>query len=81
MDADTVILASTEWLAMALYQATGIPAIALPRGPTQLPVDVLPLLERFKRIYLWLEDAEQGADVGAVADKFARHPQVASTKK
>jgi len=37
-------------------QATGLPAVSLPNGARSLPVQVLPLLERFRRIYLWMDD-------------------------
>uniref|UniRef100_A0A8B9P751 Twinkle mtDNA helicase n=1 Tax=Apteryx owenii TaxID=8824 RepID=A0A8B9P751_APTOW len=49
-----VVLTGRELDAMALYQATGVPSLSLPRGPTCLPPALLPYLEQFKRITLWL---------------------------
>lgn len=44
-----------EFDAMAVYQATGIPAVSLPNGAQSLPVQILPMLERFETIYLWMD--------------------------
>lgn len=52
----TVILTNNELDAMAAYQSTGIPALSLPKGNTQLPIEVLPLLERFEKVYVWLDE-------------------------
>lgn len=35
-------------------------AISLPNGASSLPPQVLPLLERFERIYLWMDDDVPG---------------------
>ena len=43
---------------MAVYQATGRAAVSLPNGAASLPPAVLPLLERFKRIFLWCDGDE-----------------------
>lgn len=64
-DAEEVILTEGEFDAMAAYQATGKPAVSLPNGARSLPVDLLPALERFKKIYLWMDDdvpGQEGAD-------------------
>ncbi|GLD98782.1 hypothetical protein PINS_up007500 [Pythium insidiosum] len=53
---------------MAVHQATGLPAVSLPNGCQSLPPAVLPLLERFKKIYLWLDNDAAGQ---ASVDKFA----------
>lgn len=45
---------------MAVHQATGVPAVSLPNGCRSLPVEVLPLLERFEKIYLWMDDDGPG---------------------
>ena len=42
--------------AMSVYEATGIAAVSLPNGARSLPVELLPMLERFKKIYLWMDD-------------------------
>ncbi|XP_014788375.1 twinkle mtDNA helicase isoform X2 [Octopus bimaculoides] len=49
-----VILTSSEMEAMAVYQITQIPSLALPKRGMVLPVEILPLLERFKKVILWL---------------------------
>ncbi|KAI8967757.1 P-loop containing nucleoside triphosphate hydrolase protein [Mycotypha africana] len=66
---DTVVLARTELDAMAAYQTTGIPAVSLPTSNYQLQESILPLLDRFKRIYLWLDDDVDGQ---IAAERFAR---------
>lgn len=52
---------------MAVYQATGKAAVSLPNGASSLPLEVLPLLERFNKIYLWMD--HDGAGQAGV-DKF-----------
>jgi hypothetical protein len=37
-----------------------LPAISLPNGCNSLPADLIPLLERFTRIYLWLDNDKSG---------------------
>lgn len=49
-----VVLTGRELDALAVAQATGLPSLALPRGPACLPPALLPYLEQFKRITLWL---------------------------
>jgi twinkle protein len=61
-DADEVVITEGEFDAMAVYQATGRPAVSLPNGATSLPVSLLPALERFKKIYLWMDDDVPGRD-------------------
>ncbi|KAJ2594709.1 hypothetical protein GGF39_004106 [Coemansia sp. RSA 1721] len=61
-DSYEVIVTSRELDAVAAYQATGIPAVSLPRGAYQLPLDAMRALERFERIYVWLDDDQQGAE-------------------
>ncbi|KAM5141014.1 twinkle mtDNA helicase [Mantella aurantiaca] len=51
-----VVITSREVDCLALHQATGITAISLPRGISSLPPVLLPYLEQFKRIVLWLGD-------------------------
>jgi len=51
-----VILTSCEFDAMAVFQETGKAAIALPRGFSTLPQEVLPSLEKFDNILLWFGD-------------------------
>ncbi|XP_026707195.1 twinkle protein, mitochondrial isoform X2 [Athene cunicularia] len=49
-----LVLTGWELDALALHQATGVASLALPRGSTCLPPALLPYLEQFKRITLWL---------------------------
>ncbi|XP_071419600.1 twinkle mtDNA helicase isoform X2 [Pithys albifrons albifrons] len=49
-----LVLTGWELDALALHQAAGVPSLALPRGATCLPPALLPYLEQFKRITLWL---------------------------
>ncbi|XP_006756606.1 PREDICTED: twinkle protein, mitochondrial isoform X2 [Myotis davidii] len=51
-----VVLMSRELDCLALNQSTGLPTLALPRGTTCLPPALLPYLEQFRRIVLWLGD-------------------------
>lgn len=57
-----VILTEGEFDAMAAYQGTGIPAVSLPNGASALPVEVLPCLEQFEKIYLWMDDDQPGRE-------------------
>lgn len=59
-DADSVVLTEGEFDAMSVYQASGRPAISLPNGASSLPLDLLPFLERFKRIFLWMDEDAAG---------------------
>ena len=61
-ETEEIILTEGEFDAMAAYQCTGIPAVSLPNGCNSLPIDVLPLLEPYKRIYLWMDDDTPGQD-------------------
>ncbi|XP_064612722.1 twinkle mtDNA helicase-like [Liolophura sinensis] len=51
-----VVLTASEFDAMAVYQETKVPAIALPKGDSVLPQEILPLLEQFKKIVLWFKN-------------------------
>ncbi|GAN01007.1 t7-like mitochondrial DNA helicase [Mucor ambiguus] len=66
---DIVILTRREFDALAAHQATGLPAISIPSSNYQLQESVLPLLDRFSRIYLWLDDDVDGQ---IAAERFAR---------
>lgn len=59
--AKAVVITEGEFDAMAVYQATGFPAISLPNGAKSMPVQLLPQLERFERLYLWLDGDADGA--------------------
>ncbi|CAL8304213.1 unnamed protein product [Lota lota] len=49
-----VVLTGHELDVLAVSQGTGLPAVALPRGNSCLPPSLLPYLEQFKRVTLWL---------------------------
>uniref|UniRef100_A0A8C5RHK4 Twinkle mtDNA helicase n=1 Tax=Laticauda laticaudata TaxID=8630 RepID=A0A8C5RHK4_LATLA len=49
-----VVLTGRELDVLVLHQVTGLPTLALPRGISCLPPALLPYLEQFKRITLWL---------------------------
>ncbi|XP_051523001.1 twinkle mtDNA helicase-like isoform X1 [Myxocyprinus asiaticus] len=49
-----VVLTGRELDSMAVSQATGLPSLALPRGVSCLPPVLLPYLEQFKKVTLWL---------------------------
>jgi len=66
--ATSVVLTEGEFDALAVHQATGLPALSLPNGCRSLPVEVLPLLERFESIVLWMDDDVPGQEG---AEKFA----------
>ncbi|KAL4138865.1 hypothetical protein PRIC2_002368 [Phytophthora ramorum] len=69
--ADEIVLTEGEFDAMAVHQATGMAAVSLPNGCQSLPPSVLPLLERFKRIYLWMDnDASGQSNVEKFASKL-----------
>ncbi|XP_068610936.1 twinkle mtDNA helicase [Brachionichthys hirsutus] len=55
MDSE-VVLTGHELDTLAVSQAAGLPSIALPRGVSCLPPILLPYLEQFKRVTLWLGD-------------------------
>lgn len=54
-DAEEVVVTEGEFDAMTVYQETGRPAISLPNGASSLPIQLLPALERFKKIILWMD--------------------------
>ena len=68
-DAKEIVLTEGEYDAMAVSQATGYPSVSLPNGCRSLPVQVLPLLERFEKIYLWMDNDAPGQEG---AEKFAK---------
>lgn len=45
---------------MAVYQATGFPAVSLPNGASNIPLESLECLEKFEKIYLWIDNDEVG---------------------
>ncbi|XP_068439548.1 twinkle mtDNA helicase [Clinocottus analis] len=51
-----VVLTGHELDTLAVSHATGLPSVALPRGVSCLPPILLPYLEQFKQVTLWLGD-------------------------
>ncbi|KAK0137716.1 Twinkle protein, mitochondrial [Merluccius polli] len=49
-----VVLTGHELDVLAVSQSTGLAAVALPRGNSCLPPSLLPYLEQFRRVTLWL---------------------------
>jgi len=61
-----IVLCEGEYDAMAVWQATGRPAVSLPNGCRSLPVEVLPQLEGIEKIYLWMDNdgpGQEGAEL------------------
>ncbi|XP_038678249.1 twinkle protein, mitochondrial isoform X2 [Scyliorhinus canicula] len=50
----TLVLTGKETDCLAVTSATGLPCVSLPRGVSCLPPALLPYLEQFKKITLWL---------------------------
>eukprot|EP00753_Platysulcus_tardus_P012338 PLAT3354.34.p1 GENE.PLAT3354.34~~PLAT3354.34.p1 ORF type:complete len:766 (-),score=342.49 PLAT3354.34:54-2237(-) len=81
-DAREIVITEGEYDAMAVHQATGLPAVSLPNGCRSLPVDILPALERFDSILLWMDNdvaGQEGAQafvkkLGAARVKLVRPP-------
>lgn len=57
---DEIILTEGEIDAMTIYQETKLPVISLPNGSKSLPIYLLPYLENFKKIHLWLDFDKSG---------------------
>ncbi len=69
LESKEVVITEGEYDAMAVYQATGRPAVSLPNGCRSLPHEILPMLERFDKIYLWMDSDAPGQEG---AEQFAR---------
>jgi twinkle protein len=59
---EEVILTEGEWDAMAIWQATGFPAISLPNGAKSIPQETLQILKRFKKVVIAVDDDPPGID-------------------
>lgn len=71
--ARSIVLTEGELDAMSVMQATGVPAVSLPNGCRSLPLEVMPLLEPFETIFLWLDDDQSGIEGAAkMAGKLGR---------
>jgi twinkle protein len=61
-DAKEIILTEGEFDAMAVHQATNLPAVSIPNGCRSLPIQIIPMLERFEKIYLWMDNDMAGQE-------------------
>jgi hypothetical protein len=50
----------------AVSTAWDIPVISLPNGCNSLPIDLIPLLDRFPTVYLWLDNDKSGREQSSV---------------
>ena len=66
---EELIITEGEFDAMAVFQETGRPAVSLPNGCRSLPLPLLPFLDQFPRIILWLDNDAPGQESAAM---FAR---------
>lgn len=57
---NTIVLTEGEFDAMAVYQNTGIPALSLPQGATNLSENLIPYLKQFHKVILWMDNDEAG---------------------
>jgi twinkle protein len=72
-----MVITEGEYDAMAVYQATGIPAISLPFGSNSLPEELVNSISRFEKVFLWL-DADEAGQMNA--EKFVAKLGVSRTK-
>ena len=63
-----IVVTEGEFDAMAVHQATNLPAVSLPNGANSLPTATLHFFDRFDRIYLWLDADSVGQ---SAAEKFS----------
>ena len=61
-DAKEIIMTEGEFDAMAVYQATGRPTVSVPNGCRSLPLSVMSMLEKYEKIYLWMDDDVPGQE-------------------
>src|SRR5690606_19667230 len=61
-DAKSIVITEGEFDAMAVYQSTGRPTISVPNGCRSLPLELLPILEKYEKIYLWMDDDVPGQE-------------------
>jgi twinkle protein len=72
-DAKAICITEGEFDAMSVFQATGVPTVSLPNGVNSLPPTILPWLEKFEKIYLWLDNDQAGqASIEPFAAKLGK---------
>eukprot|EP01080_Neovahlkampfia_damariscottae_P003074 gene3074-5244_t len=57
-----IILTEGEFDAMAIHEQTKLPACSIPNGCRSLPIQVLQMLEKFEKIYLWMDNDLPGQE-------------------
>ncbi|UKK00271.1 DNA polymerase I [Theileria orientalis] len=71
LEKDSIVLSEGEFDAMSIYQETGRIAVSLPNGANSLPLALLPKLEKFNQIYLWMDfDAAGQSSISHFANKL-----------
>lgn len=55
-----LVITEGQFDAMAVNQQTGYPAISLPQGASSLPDHLLPYLNSFTKIILWMDNDQAG---------------------
>ncbi|KAL4479607.1 hypothetical protein ABPG72_004203 [Tetrahymena utriculariae] len=69
-----LVITEGEYDAMAVNQATNLPAVSLPNGASNLPLEVIECLEKVEKIYLWLDNDEVGRNNRQkIAEKLGVH--------
>lgn len=72
----TVVITEGQFDAMSVYQSTGMPSLSLPQGANSLPDIILPYLDQFEKVILWMDNDEAGK---INLDKFAQKLGIART--
>ncbi|BAM38879.1 DNA polymerase I [Theileria orientalis strain Shintoku] len=71
LEKDSIVLSEGEFDAMSIFQETGRVAASLPNGANSLPLALLPKLEKFNQIYLWMDfDAAGQSSISHFANKL-----------
>ncbi|XP_954352.1 DNA polymerase i, putative [Theileria annulata] len=71
LEKDSIVLSEGELDAMSIFQETGRITISLPNGANSLPLALLPKLEKFNEIYLWMDfDAPGQSSISHFANKL-----------
>ncbi|UKJ87859.1 DNA polymerase I [Theileria orientalis] len=71
LEKDSIVLSEGEFDAMSIFQETGRMAVSLPNGANSLPLALLPKLEKFNQIYLWMDfDAAGQSSISHFANKL-----------
>ena len=55
-----IVITEGEFDAMSVYQQTKKVALSLPQGASHLPDQLIPLLDRFEKVTLWMDNDKAG---------------------